>query len=367
MIRFIKGNIFDSNAKTLVNTVNCVGIMGKGLAKEFKLRFPSMYKEYVNACRRGELRSGRPFIYRDLVKNVLCFPTKDNWKGPSKYEFIEAGLKAIAENYEKWGLESLAVPPLGTGLGGLDWKRVKELVIKYLGHLPIDIEVYEPVGDPSVRVAPKHQRRINGSVKLTLTLVYVGELIRLARKMLPSNVVLGRLLIQKLAFFAQVAGVPMKLKFSGYEYGPFDYNLKHVIDRLEGLYIRDESTTWKRSNIHMLDEQEWVVQTQPYAKEMEEAHGKFLAAVDLISEHNALEETELLSTVLFAWCANVASGNLGTGEEIVDFVQEWKPNKFPSNRIQESLQQLERIGWLCFECNKPPASEPTEKFVPAIA
>ncbi len=117
----------------------------------------------------------------------------------------------------------------------------------------------------------------------------------------------------------------------------------------------------------MLDEQEWVVQTQPYAKEMEEAHGKFLAAVDLISEHNALEETELLSTVLFAWCANVASGNLGTGEEIVDFVQEWKPNKFPSNRIQESLQQLERIGWLCFECNKPPASEPTEKFVPAIA
>jgi len=365
MIRFIKGNIFDSDAKTLVNTVNCVGIMGKGLAKEFKIRFPDMYQAYVNACRRGELRSGRLFVHRDLMKTVLCFPTKDNWKGPSKYEFIDAGLKAIAENYEKWDLESLALPPLGTGLGGLDWKRVKELMIKFLGHLPMDIEVYEPTGDPSVRVAPKRQRRINGRVKLTLTLAYIGELIRLARKLLPKHVVLGRLLIQKLAFFAQVSGVPMKLKFSGYQYGPFDYNLKHVIDRLEGLYIRDESTTWKRSNIHMLDEREWVERVKPYAKELEDGHGKFLAAIDLISEHNTLEETELFSTVLFAWCANVASGNLGTEEEVIHFIEEWKPNKFAADRIRESLKRLEKIGWLSFECNKPPAGELTERFAPS--
>src|SRR5262245_30585669 len=96
MIRYIRnGNIFESNAKTLVNTVNCVGVMGKGLAKEFKDRYPAMADAYVQACRRGEVRSGVPFIYRYLDQNILCFPTKDNWKGPSKYEFIEAGLSAL--------------------------------------------------------------------------------------------------------------------------------------------------------------------------------------------------------------------------------------------------------------------------------
>src|SRR3989338_8817293 len=145
MIKFIQGDIFESKSQTLVATVNCVGVMGKGLAKEFKERFPEMFKEYARVCKRGELQQGKLFVYDELEKKVVCFPTKDNWKGPSKYEFIEAGLKTLHENYKAWGITSIAIPPLGSGLGGLDWKKVKELIIRYLQDLPVDIEIYEPL------------------------------------------------------------------------------------------------------------------------------------------------------------------------------------------------------------------------------
>lgn len=364
MIKFIKGNIFESKAHTLVNTVNCVGVMGRGLAKEFKIRFPKMAKEYFKACKRGELRSGRPFLYEDLMNNVLCFPTKDNWKGPSKYEFIEAGLKTVAENYERWGLRSIAFPPLGCGLGGLDWQRVKSLIVKYLGKLPIEIEVYEPLDDPSVRMAPKGQPKVMGRVKLTPTLVYIGEIIRLATDRLPKEIPLGRLLLQKLAFFAQVAGVPIKLKFDRYKYGPYDHNLQHVVDRLEGLYIRDYSVTFKRADLRMLDEKEWESSIKPFENELSPAmREKIISAIDLVSKHSSLEETELFSTVLFAWCAVVSSGEVGTADEIYDFIQSWKPNKFKKERIVEVNKQLNGNGWFCFECNKPPENASLEKAV----
>jgi O-acetyl-ADP-ribose deacetylase (regulator of RNase III)/uncharacterized protein YwgA len=358
MIKSVQGNIFESKAHTLVNTVNCVGIMGKGLAKEFKLNFPDMAKEYIKACKRNEVRSGKPFLYKELTRNILCFPTKDNWKGPSKYEFIEAGLKAIAENYEKWDIRSIAIPPLGCGQGGLNWRIVKNLIIKYLQPLPIDVEIYEPLGAPDLRVAPKRQKQIHGKVNLTESLVYVGEIIRLARKHLPPEMQLGRLLIQKLAFFSQVAGVPINLRFKGYKYGPFDYNLKHVIDRLEGLYIRDISVSLQRSDIRMLDEQEWLYAIHDFENGLPEIRRKILAAIEIIKEHSNLEETELLSTVLFAWCALLASGSIGSQEEVIEFIDSWKPKKFYKEKIIDAFEQLNRIGWLCFECNKPSTAEP---------
>ena len=115
MMRFTRGNLFDSGAQTLVNTVNCVGVMGKGIAKEFRDRWPEMFKDYFAACRRHELRAGRPHLWRSGDRLILNFPTKDNWKEPSKYEFIEAGLKAIRDRYQEWGISSMAFPPLGCG------------------------------------------------------------------------------------------------------------------------------------------------------------------------------------------------------------------------------------------------------------
>lgn len=145
MITFKKGNILESKAQTLTCTVNCVGVMGKGLALDFKKTFPGLLNAYSKACQEGDLKIGQPWIYKvNDAREVLCFPTKEHWKNPSTYEYIQLGLIGVLKIHSEGDLHSLAIPPLGCGLGGLDWREVKPMVEKYLGELQIPIEVYEP-------------------------------------------------------------------------------------------------------------------------------------------------------------------------------------------------------------------------------
>lgn len=144
MIRYLKGNLFDSNAQTLVNTVNCVGVMGKGVALLFKKRFPEMYEDYHQQCKLGNIRPGVLTIYKASLPWVLNFPTKRHWKSPSHIEDIDLGLREFVRQYKEWGITSIAFPALGCGQGGLDWALVKPLIEKHLGCLDITIEVYEP-------------------------------------------------------------------------------------------------------------------------------------------------------------------------------------------------------------------------------
>jgi O-acetyl-ADP-ribose deacetylase (regulator of RNase III) len=144
MIRYIQGDLFASKAQTLVNPVNCRGNMGKGLAKAFRERWPSMFRDYRQACQAGKIRPGVPLLFREDKLQILNFPTKDDWKEPSTYDMVEAGLQAIRENNGLWGITSLAIPALGCGLGGLEWPRVRQLMVTHLTGLPIEIEIYEP-------------------------------------------------------------------------------------------------------------------------------------------------------------------------------------------------------------------------------
>jgi O-acetyl-ADP-ribose deacetylase (regulator of RNase III) len=144
MIQFVQGNLFDSSAQTLINPVNCRGVMGKGLAKVFKDHWPEMFRQYQEACRKGAVRPGSPLLFKGKDRQILSVPTKDDWKKPSTYEIVEAGLKAIRERYRDWGITSLAMPALGCGLGGLEWSKVRPLIATHLADLPIGIEVYEP-------------------------------------------------------------------------------------------------------------------------------------------------------------------------------------------------------------------------------
>lgn len=147
MIRFVSGSLFESKARTLVNPVNCKGIMGKGLALEFKRRWPVMYTEYVGHCKSGILKIGRPvLIFSNSDKQVLCFPTKGDWREPSTCAIVESGLEAMRVLWpnRKASFESIAFPALGCGLGGLEWAKVKPLFEKHLGDWEIDVEVYEP-------------------------------------------------------------------------------------------------------------------------------------------------------------------------------------------------------------------------------
>lgn len=157
MITYVRTNIFESNAQILVNTVNTVGVMGKGLAKEFKRIYPDMFKTYQKFCEEGLLSVGKLQIYKTSNKWVLNFPTKENWRSPSKLEYIEQGLQKFVDNHERLGIKSIAFPMLGCGNGGLSWEdEVKPLMEKYLKHLPIEIFIHIAKQDA---YKPEHQNQ----------------------------------------------------------------------------------------------------------------------------------------------------------------------------------------------------------------
>lgn len=156
MITYVSGSLFQSPAKTLVNTVNTVGAMGTGIALEFKRIYPEMFLQYQELCRTGQLKVGTLWLYRSQNKWVLNFPTKASWKQPSKIEYIDSGLKRFVEHYAEMGIESIAFPPLGCGNGQLDFdSQVKPLIEKHLTSLPIDIFVYPDRSDGFTK--PEHE------------------------------------------------------------------------------------------------------------------------------------------------------------------------------------------------------------------
>lgn len=149
MIPFTTGNILESGAEALVNTVNTVGVMGKGIALQFKRAFPANYKKYRDACQKGELQTGKLLVVQDSnlltgEKTIINFPTKKDWKNPSKNEYIASGLIALLAFLKQSSLKSIAIPALGCGNGGLDWQVIKPMLSGILGDLTIDITIYEP-------------------------------------------------------------------------------------------------------------------------------------------------------------------------------------------------------------------------------
>lgn len=146
MVYYLTGDIFKSNAQIITNPVNCVGVMGKGLALVFKKKFPEMFTDYQSRCENGEVRIGKPYIWEDDRAQILNFPTKRHWREPSRLSDIEEGLKYLSENYAQMGISSLALPALGSGLGGLKWDDVKNLIDKYLGTIQaLDVYVHTAV------------------------------------------------------------------------------------------------------------------------------------------------------------------------------------------------------------------------------
>ena len=149
MIIYKKGNILESEAEALVNTVNTQGVMGKGIALQFKNAFPSNYKVYQDICRNGNFQIGDLLIVEEngLIsgkKTIINFPTKTSWRKPSEYSYIEKGLEKLVQVIEDKKFNSIAIPPLGSGNGGLNWEIVKKMIEDKMSHLPIDVFIYEP-------------------------------------------------------------------------------------------------------------------------------------------------------------------------------------------------------------------------------
>lgn len=168
-IQYQKGDIFESKAQVIVNTVNCEGFMGRGLALAFKQRYPSMFRTYQNECKSGELRIGRPTLYRSSTPWILNFPTKNRWRLPSKLEYIQKGLEFFLTCYKNAGIKSIAFPKLGTQNGKLSWDDVGPLMVKYLNQLDIDVYIYISEGDREYQVNNSTSSQSNIPVTSSLT------------------------------------------------------------------------------------------------------------------------------------------------------------------------------------------------------
>ena len=233
MIELARGNILEAPVEALVNTVNSVGVMGKGIALQFRQAYPDNYKFYVAACARGEVRPGQMLVYdnEQLIhpRYIINFPTKRHWKEKSRLEYIEDGLDMLVKEVETRKIKSIAIPPLGAGSGGLDWDQVRPLIEKaFLPLKDVRVLLYAPEGAPAaekMRVATTRPNMTPGrAILLALLESYGGPMYHLTM-----------LEVQKLAYFAQVAGEPLKLDFSKGAYGPYAETLNHVLQRIEGI------------------------------------------------------------------------------------------------------------------------------------
>lgn len=242
MIHYTQGNLLESKAQALVNTVNTVGIMGKGIALMFRDRFAENFRLYAQACKAGDVRTGQMFVTEpgelDGPRWVINFPTKRDWRANSRLEWIVEGLKDLRRFLVENQVRSVAIPPLGAGNGGLDWPLVKDQIERALGDLDIAITVFEPTRTYQ-NVAKRH-----GVEALTPARAMIAELVR---RYWVMGFECSLLEVQKLAWFLNrtldrdVPGNnPLKLRFEANKFGPYAHGLTKVLDQLDGSYLGSE-------------------------------------------------------------------------------------------------------------------------------
>jgi uncharacterized protein YwgA/O-acetyl-ADP-ribose deacetylase (regulator of RNase III) len=354
LVRITSGDLLEANAQTLVNTVNCVGIMGKGIALAFKRRYPEMFEDYVRRCDRGEMQLGRPYVYKADDHLIVNFPTKHHWRAVSRLEDIVVGLNYLKSHYRDWGITSIAVPPLGCGHGQLEWEVVGPTLYRHLSELGIPVELYAPHGQASEPVqlalggsddsSPPNRTRFVEPEWVTV----VAILDRLERQ--PHHWPVGRVMFQKLVYFATQAGIPTGLEYEAASYGPYAPNVKRMVARLQnnGLAIERQrgntfevrvGPTYRDAVAHLRERMEvW----RPAVER----------TVDLMSRMNS-QTAEVAASVHFA------AGTLQqryerkpSALEVIGAVEKWKIRRKPSlsrESIIHALIVLALRGWVDIE------------------
>ena len=344
MIEYTGGNILHADAEALVNTVNCVGVMGRGIALQFKKAYPKNFKAYEAACQRQEVQPGRMFVYAtgELAnpRFIINFPTKRHWRGNSRMEDIESGLIDLVEVIRRDNIQSIAIPPLGSGLGGLEWDDVRPRIEKALAALPqVKVLLYEPKGAPTSDKM-QHKRE---APKMTAGRAALVELMsRYLKGLLDPAVSL--LEVHKLMYFLQESGEPLRLQFKAAHYGPYAENLRHVLNAIEGHLVSGYADGG--------DIPEKTLELVPGAEDEASqflAHHKatrerFDKVADLVSGFESPYGLELLSTV--HWVAKV--GEARTVDEVTQRVYAWNDRKrqFTSRQIGLAMDVLTRKGWV---------------------
>jgi O-acetyl-ADP-ribose deacetylase (regulator of RNase III) len=344
MIEYTQGDILKCEAEALVNTVNCVGVMGRGIALQFKRMFPANFKAYAAACKRQQVQPGRMFVFDtgELTppRYIINFPTKRHWRGKSRMEDIESGLVALLATIRARGIRSVAIPPLGSGLDGLDWAQVRPRIEAALRELEnVRVMVFEPGGAPAGDTV-QHQREVPKMTPGRAALVellnrYLGGLLDPFVTLLEAH---------KLMYFMQEAGQPLRLRYTQAPYGPYAENLRHVLREVEGHLISGYADGG--------DAPDKQLQLVPGAAEEAEAllatdaetRARFERVAELVAGFETPFGLELLATVHWVMTRQGAVGL----DEVVERTYAWNERKrqFTPRQIGIAVDCLTRKGWV---------------------
>lgn len=357
MVKVLRGDIFKSKAHTLVNTVNCVGIMGKGLALEFKKRYPDMFKEYVQFCRKGMIKLGKPHLFkRTVLPWILMFPTKQDWRSVSRLSDIKAGMRYLLLNYKEWGIESIAVPPLGCGLGELEWRIVGKTLYRLLGQLQIPVELYAPYETPDEELTaefleePSSAQLVEEEERQTSHVepgfIAIIEVLNRLEK-IPYRWPIGRVAFQKITYFGTLLGFNTGLEFKRSSFGPFSPHLKAKLTKLvnNGLIEEEQSGSMFKIRVGTT----FNDARKTYLREIKTKECAIERLTDLFCRLNT-KQAEVAATIHFAWVSmkNKPHGDV-TEENVLNEVMQWKQKHRPPYdrlEIMRAIRNLAVHGWL---------------------
>lgn len=337
-----QGDLLSSDAEALVNTVNTVGVMGKGVALQFRKAFPENYRAYQRACRHDELKPGNMFVFETAQLSgprlVINFPTKRHWRGKARIEYIDNGLADLARVLRQHKIHSVAIPPLGCGNGGLSWSDVRPRIEAALKPLPdLHIALYAPSAPPPVheqRTATKRPKMTRGrAALLSAFAAYRGD---------PSST-LTLLVAQKLAYLLQTAGEPLKLEFVKAKYGPYAEVLNHALQNMEGHFIEGYGDRTAKSDLRLLADAEQSARA--FLADDPAADQRANRISQLIEGFESPFDLELLTTVHWAAVREGAR----SPHEATQIVAEWTQRKrevFGEREVTIAWDRLHRQGWL---------------------
>lgn len=344
MIERTQGTILKADAEALVNTVNCIGFMGKGIALQFKKDYPQNFAAYHKACNAGEVQPGRMFIV-DLhsmlkPKYIVNFPTKRHWRADSRYEDIESGLEALVGEVRQRGIRSIAIPPLGCGLGGLDWNNVRPMIERAIAPLPgVRVLLFEPAGAPEAKAMPVRTERPKLTVARALFIRLMDQYVSQAYR-------LTLLEIQKLAYFLQEAGQPLKLKYEAVHYGPYAPNLNKVLEALERHYTSGYGDSQRADvEIELLDGA--AEDAKAFLSGLEEEHQRLARVNSLIEGFETPYGLKLLSSV--HWLAVHRNPAAQDQDAAIFGIASWNNRKrqmFRPEHIRLAWDCLASKGWI---------------------
>jgi O-acetyl-ADP-ribose deacetylase (regulator of RNase III) len=344
MIELRQGDILKAKADALVNTVNCAGVMGRGIALQFKKAFPETFRAYKSVCKRRELVPGMVLVH-DLNRfeqpyYVIDLPTKRHWRGKSRIEDIEAGLAALIAEVRRLGIESVAVPPLGCGLGGLSWEDVRPRIQKAFQALPdVQVFLFEPKGAPSAGEMAKTEKTPTMTEGRAALLGLIHRY--LAAVMDPSITLLE---IHKLMYFMQETGQDLKLVYTKGPYGPYAENLRHVLTHIEGHFVTGYGDASDRPDKQIEPKREALEAAEEFLSDHPRIHQRFNRVANLIEGFETPFGMELLATV--HWVA--AHEKAITMQQAIEKTYAWNERKrmFKEQHIQIAWTMLDRKGWL---------------------